>query len=259
MTLAGANPAGLAPRTACAAAQHHATVVVSHLDPKMPTLRVCVPFDEAQISGHELLHRSGVEVGFSSTYGGEGSAVCQVDNEPASYPPDCLNTSGPYWSVWTASYHGAWSYSRSSGVDRVTIRDGDSEGFRYASPSGQAPPASPADTCPPPVAPSVSPAPSATAVSTAPARTPTGGPVGATASSPAATGTPSTVASVPAAPDSPKLEPGVSPPPHSPAGRAPVTGSPPSGGWAGPAAAALAGVLLVGGLGAQLLLPRLRR
>ncbi|MGI8609167.1 MAG: hypothetical protein ACR2MY_08085 [Candidatus Dormibacteria bacterium] len=146
-------PAALTPLCADASDAHHASVVVTHLSGAYPSpVRTCVAFSEGTISGGDLLRRSGVEAGFSGAYGDQGSAVCQVDNEPASYPPNCLDSGRPYWSVWTRSSQNGWQYSR-VGVDAITIHDGDSEGFRLVDANHQGQPDSPGGVCPPPRSP----------------------------------------------------------------------------------------------------------
>jgi hypothetical protein len=131
-----------------AAAPHHATVVVSHLDHGYASpVRVCVGFAEDSITGHQLLDRSGIQFGLNADPG-LGSEVCQVDREPASYDPNnCLQANRPYWSVWQAPYRGTWTYTR-FGIDGVTIHDGDAEGFRFGQNPGA--PDQPGSVCPPP-------------------------------------------------------------------------------------------------------------
>src|SRR5205807_2904014 len=94
--LAVAAPrAGFIPRVAslCADASgpHHAALVVTHGDGS--TIRRCVSFTTASISGEDLLRAAKVE--FSAmNFGSLGDAICQIDYEPASYPPTCFASSG---------------------------------------------------------------------------------------------------------------------------------------------------------------------
>jgi hypothetical protein len=117
---------------------HHAALVVEHADGRLVTR--CVAFSAAQITGEQLLARSGIEyatVGF----GGFGDAVCQIDGEPASFPASCWTSTSPYWIFFVARAGGTWS-SSSLGVTSQVLRDGDAAGFRYESQSG--PPLAPA-------------------------------------------------------------------------------------------------------------------
>ncbi|MFN2582965.1 MAG: hypothetical protein ABR498_09530, partial [Candidatus Dormibacteria bacterium] len=108
----------------------------------------CVGFDGGSITGEQILQASGVEYATSS-YGSMGDAVCQIDEEPSSYPPGCWTSSSPYWAMFVSRAGGGWSVS-SRGVSSQTFADGDAEGFRYDSQSGApAQPASPAGVCAP--------------------------------------------------------------------------------------------------------------
>jgi hypothetical protein len=150
--------------TGCAQASsgHHAALVVEHGDGAV--VRVCVSFTAAQITGEELLHLSGVEYS-TQPFGGNGDAVCQVDNEPAGYT-NCFQD-GKFWAMFVSRSDGAWGYS-SQGVSTAEFGDGDAEGFRYQSQSASSPPgASPAGVCPAPVPATSMPRPTSTIVATA--------------------------------------------------------------------------------------------
>ncbi|MFQ5398673.1 MAG: hypothetical protein ACE5E7_03650 [Anaerolineae bacterium] len=89
----------------------------------------CVEFDEKQISGYELLSRSGLAV--EADVGGIGAAVCRIDATgcPGS---DCFcscKAGGPceYWSYWH-QVDGVWQYSQ-VGAHTYQIRDGQVEGW----------------------------------------------------------------------------------------------------------------------------------
>ena len=245
----------------CAAADgtHRVALVIEHGDGSQ--LVRCVAFSENSISGADVLKRSGVEYA-TTVYGGLGAAVCQVDNEPASYPPSCWTSSSPYWAMFVARAGGPWALS-SLGISAQVFRDGDAEGLRYESQTaGAIPPdaagrcptdASPTPSAPPAPAPTASPLPSAARTTTAkptvaPTRTPaqslapTGQPTAAT--------DPSAVAGVSAAPSA-LSGPG---PAGSSAGSSP--GSSPANGLAnglGPwlAVAAVVVLLLAAAVGAR--------
>lgn len=128
----------------CAAQSiHRVALVIQHGDGQM--VRRCVAFAEAQLSGEEVLRRSGVPIA-TQEYGGDlGVAVCQIDGEPAVYA-DCLGDGAPpvYWTLWTGGSQ--WTLA-STGVSRLMLADGDQLGFRYE--AGSDPPATAAGTCPP--------------------------------------------------------------------------------------------------------------
>jgi hypothetical protein len=142
----GARVGPVGGECAQASSAHHAALVVEHGNGAV--IKVCVSFSEAQITGEELLRRSGIEYS-TQPYGGNGDAVCQVDNEPAGYT-NCFQD-GKFWALFVSRSDGAWAYS-SHGVSTAEFGDGDAEGLRYQSQSGSSPPgASPAGVCPPPV------------------------------------------------------------------------------------------------------------
>lgn len=223
-----------------ASSAHHAALVVEHGNGAV--IRVCVSFSEAQITGEELLRRSGIEYS-TQPYGGNGDAVCQVDNEPAGYT-SCFQD-GKFWALFVSRSDGAWAYS-SHGVSTAEFGDGDAEGLRYQSQSGSSPPgASPAGVCPAPVP--ATPVPRPTSASAASARP---GPSAAATSHPASTAPAGSKAST------------------SPAGDTPSGSASPGGGSIPPVVAqtkvgappprspgsASAGVWIASALGASLLL-----
>ena len=136
--------APLAPICATASWSHHAALVVEHGDGR--TIRLCIGFDAASITGEDMLRASGLEHGTVS-YGSLGDAVCQIDGEPTTYPPSCFTTSGPYWVTFVSRHGGAWA-AANLGVSNEIFGDGDAEGFRYDPQTGSAAaPVSPAGTC----------------------------------------------------------------------------------------------------------------
>ena len=88
---------GSAARPTCAFASgvHHVAVVVEHGNGAV--LTGCVAFGADQVTGEQLMQLSGIEYA-TTGYGGLGKAVCQVDHEPASYPPSCWTASSRYWA-----------------------------------------------------------------------------------------------------------------------------------------------------------------
>jgi hypothetical protein len=243
---------GAAARPTCAFASglHHVAVVVEHGNGAV--LTGCVAFSADQVTGEQVMQLSGIEYATTS-YGGLGKAVCQVDHEPASYPPSCWTASSRYWAMFVSRSGGAWAVSN-QGVSSQVFRDGDALGWHYVPQSGAGggPPPSPVGVCssggPTPV-PSISapaPPPAATKPPPSTPTTPAPGGVAAAASptSPAATESP--------AGPSPSATPS---PSRSIARKSPGSDAL-NLGWAAAAVAigSLAGLLLL-----QLLLPLIRR
>ncbi len=153
-----------------AASMQHAALVVAHGDGAVTS--VCVPFSGASITGAQLLSLSRVEYATTS-FGATGQAVCQLDGEPAQYPPTCWTASSPYWAMYVSRGGGPWTFSN-LGVSTQTFQAGDAEGFRYESQSGGSPPPSPRGVCPAATPPPQTPPPTATpaARSTSPTAAP---------------------------------------------------------------------------------------
>jgi hypothetical protein len=95
----------------------------------------CVAFVEDQITGFQLIQRSGLEYQ-SQAFGSMGNAICQLDDEPQNVPSSCFG-SGAYWQYFHRTASG-WAQS-SLGASSWTLHDGDMDGWRYASGAGQAP------------------------------------------------------------------------------------------------------------------------
>ncbi|MBV8301355.1 MAG: hypothetical protein JOY68_05490 [Candidatus Dormibacteraeota bacterium] len=245
------RPASAPAATPCDAAtwSHHAALVVEHGDGS--TVRICVGFDSSSISGADILHASLIEYGTVS-YSGEGDAVCQIDHEPATYPPSCWTASSPYWAFFVSRGGGAWSASP-RGIDTEMFSDGDAAGFRYDSQSGAMfAPVSPAGTCtlatpqPTPAPTAVPPRPTA-AQTSRPAASSTA--VAGAASAPAIAVQPSAAASSSVASPAPGVAAVID---------KPATQSSQSGVAAGAVAAGVVGAALLGLLGMQLLRRRHR-
>ncbi len=126
-----------------AASAYHAGIVVELGNGQV--VRQCVGFNTSTITALSVLQGSGIEYATAS-YGGLGEAVCQIDDEPASYTA-CLPSSGSYWVFFVSRGGGAWT-SSPQGVSVETVGDGDDVGFRYDPLAGaDPPPVSPAGTC----------------------------------------------------------------------------------------------------------------
>lgn len=112
---------------------HHAALLIAHSSGGVLTR--CIGFLEDQISGLQLIERSGVEYQ-AQPYGSLGNAICQLDNEPGQLPANCFGTSA-YWQYFHRS--GNQWVSSSAGADNSILRDGDMDGWRYAAGPGQPP------------------------------------------------------------------------------------------------------------------------
>ena len=173
------------------AAVHRAGLLIEHSGGRLVTR--CVTFMEEQISGFQLIQRSGISYQAQS-YGSMGEAICQLDGEPTPVPANCLGT-GPYWQYlhragtrWVPSQLGASGWM---------LHEGDMDGWHYTDGAGQslpgltldqvcAPPPRPAASAPtgatlqPTSVPTLSPSPSLSASSSpvlrVPFPTPTPGP-----------------------------------------------------------------------------------
>jgi len=119
-------------------------LVVVHGDGS--TITRCIEFDESEISGYDVLQRSGLEI-VAAHDSGMGAAICAIDGEGCS-KSSCLTCDVPnYWSYWHLD-GSAWTYS-SVGVSTYKAHDGDIEGWRWG--EGDPPPVIPFDQiCAPP-------------------------------------------------------------------------------------------------------------
>ncbi len=115
------------------AAMHHAALVIQHASGSVITR--CVAFAEDQITGLQLVERSGVQYE-AQGFGPMGSAMCQLDREPATVPPGCFG-SGPYWQYFHRQ--GAGWQTSALGASSSGLHDGDMDGWRYAVGKNQAP------------------------------------------------------------------------------------------------------------------------
>jgi hypothetical protein len=101
-------------------------LVVVHGDGSTTTR--CIEFNESEISGYDVLQRSGLEI-VTSQDSGPGAAICAIGGEgcPKS---SCLTCDVPnYWSYWHLE-GSAWIYSP-VGASIYKIHDGDVEGWRW--------------------------------------------------------------------------------------------------------------------------------
>lgn len=122
--------------------ENHAALVIRHGDGRVVT--ACVAFPEPEITGLQLLQRSGINM--ITQGGGIGAAVCKLDNEGCDYPTeDCFcKRDGPktiYWA-YNRLMQGKWMLS-TLGASNTRVRPGDVEGWAWGSgdvQSGAVPP-----------------------------------------------------------------------------------------------------------------------
>ena len=223
----------------------------------------CIAFSEPQLTGEQVLARSGVEYQAVPYGGGLGDSICQIDGEPAEYPPACWTGTSQFWAVFVARRGGAWTAS-SLGASSQVFRDGDTEGFRYEPPaqpiaptvSGDCPTATPTPTAKPTPKPTAVPTPRPTpAASSQPASGPTARPsAGSTIpTQPQLTPSSSTVdgpeSSVGTSPDGAVL--GLASTPAASSGADPAQVDPPAGGDTGGSGLALVvAIIAIAGFGA---------
>jgi hypothetical protein len=115
------------------AAIHHAALVIQHASGSVITR--CVAFAEDQITGLQLVERSGVQYE-AQNFGSIGTAMCQLDREPSTVPPGCFG-SGPYWQYF--HHRGSAWQSSAFGASSSVLRDGDMDGWHFAVGANQVP------------------------------------------------------------------------------------------------------------------------
>ena len=99
----------------------------------------CVQFNEASITGYDLIHRSQLPVAVD--FGSFGATVCKIGNEGCSFPTQscfcqCEKLDGncTYW-VYSLLSTDAWTIS-SKGAGNRMVRNGDVDGWRWGKGSG---------------------------------------------------------------------------------------------------------------------------
>lgn len=100
----------------------------------------CVAFEEPEVTGMELLQRSGLAVIQAGTTG-VGDSVCKIDAVGCDFPGEhcfcqCLSTPCNFWSYWYQQ-DGAWVFSQ-RGAGQRRVSDGAVEAWVWG--DGQTPP-----------------------------------------------------------------------------------------------------------------------
>lgn len=120
---------GVGPVAAQSGAGHQAGLVIDDGAGNVTTY--CIPFDAPEISGLELLERSGRPLTLQT--GGVGAAVCRLDGVGCpEHDCFCACRGGDacvYWSYWHWQ-DGAWRYAP-AGAAQVRLRPGDVDGWRW--------------------------------------------------------------------------------------------------------------------------------
>jgi hypothetical protein len=95
-----------------------------------------VPFAEEEISGMELLQRSGLDI-VTVGFGGLGEGVCQIEKTgcpvPACRQRMCQTSDpkSPFWQYVKQTEPGVWT-PYALGVSGSKVRDGDIEGWSWS-------------------------------------------------------------------------------------------------------------------------------
>lgn len=124
---------------------HRAALIVVH--PDGVTRTACVSFAETEISGYELLNRSGIPLVIDAG-NAMGVMVCAIDDEGCDFPAqDCLcqcDTPGSctYWAYFARGEDGSWVYSP-AGPSLRLVGDGDMDAWVWLSGTGTSGPATP--------------------------------------------------------------------------------------------------------------------
>lgn len=121
---------------------HRAGLVIVHGNGQ--TVKRCIEFSEAQISGLDVLTRSGLDLNVDAS-NAMGVAVCRINHEGCAYPSQpcfcqCQGSPCIYWSYWRLT-SGAWKYSN-VGASGAVVRNGDVDGWVWGvgTVSGATPP-----------------------------------------------------------------------------------------------------------------------
>jgi len=136
-----------APPAASQDTLHHAGLIIRHGDGRLTYAYIA--FREEEITGIDLLRRSGIEQ-VTIPFGGLGEGVCSLEGEgcPSS---DCrrrvcqgADDSTPYWRYFRQQSPGDWR-ALILGASATTVRDGDIDGWSWSPEAPNLPAATIAD------------------------------------------------------------------------------------------------------------------
>jgi hypothetical protein len=121
---------------------NHAGLVIRHGDGTI-TYAV-VPFEEEEISGVELLRKSGVSL-VTVSFGGLGEGVCSIDETGCSVS-ECrqrvcqsADPDSPYWRYFRQQDPGAWT-PQMLGASSSRVADGQIDGWSWSPDEPRLPP-----------------------------------------------------------------------------------------------------------------------
>jgi hypothetical protein len=102
-------------------APNQAALVVVHGDGRVVTR--CVDFSEAQITGADLLQRSGLDLNIEAS--SMGATICRIDGEGCTFPQQscfcqCEGAGCSYWSYWHWQ-NGDWLYSQLGASNSIVL------------------------------------------------------------------------------------------------------------------------------------------
>jgi hypothetical protein len=138
LATAGAAAAMILLGHPASAALHRAALVVEFSGSPQRIIERCVTFAAAEISGLQLLQRSGLAF-TTQDYGGSlGQAVCTIDGVPQGESSCLQGPGGAYWQYFNRSSSG-WRVSMRGAGNRMLL-NGDMDGWHYAAGAAQSPP-----------------------------------------------------------------------------------------------------------------------
>lgn len=127
--------------TAYAADSHVAGLIIDYGDGRISY--AWVPFSEDEISGIELLERSGLDL-VTVGFGGMGDAVCQIDDTGCPVG-DCRqrlcqtsDPESPFWRYSRQTAPGEWSFV-ATGVSGSKVHDGDIDAWSWTGTEAELP------------------------------------------------------------------------------------------------------------------------
>jgi hypothetical protein len=153
LTLTAVLVVGASPRTATAQQTNRVALIVDFGDHHITR---CVAFTESEITGYDVLRRSGLDVVVDPS-NPMGVTVCDINGTSGCPPSNCFcKCQGSPCVYWSYHYmeNGSWRYAQ-LGASNRKVRDGDVEGWGWGegtiNSSGQEPPAIPFNQiCAPP-------------------------------------------------------------------------------------------------------------
>jgi len=118
-------------------ARHRAGLVIQYAGGEIDTR--CVEFEEPEITGYELLRRSGLPLVIAP--GSFGATVCKIGAQGCDYPgQSCfcqcenMNASCLYW-ISFLHVNGAWKYA-TLGASNTKVKEGDLQAWVWGSSRG---------------------------------------------------------------------------------------------------------------------------